>query len=80
MKTNQKQLEDLFDSQVKAMQAALDAGDCPAATLAVIAKFLKDAGVQAKPTRGSALGNLVDSLPVFADGEADTPLPTPLPN
>lgn len=71
MKTDQKNLEDLYDAQVKAMQAALDEGDTPAATLAVIAKFLKDAGVQAKPVRGSALGNLANSLPTFDGDDAD---------
>lgn len=71
MKTTHQTLVDLYDAQVKAMQDALNEGGCGAATLNVIRQFLKDAGIEAKPGRGSALGNLVDSLPTFDGDDAD---------
>jgi len=79
MKTTQKVLEDIYDEQVEAMRLALKThnagqGDIGAATLNVIRQFLKDAGIQAKPTRGSALGNLAASLPTFGDDADDLPI------
>lgn len=76
MKTNLKSLEALYDTMVVAMQAALDQeGGAGAPTLNVIRQFLKDAGIEAKATRGSALGNLAGSLPTFDDEGDGAPPP-----
>jgi hypothetical protein len=42
----------------------------PSATLNVIRQFLKDNGIEARATKGSPLGNLVEALPSF-DNEQD---------
>lgn len=42
-------------------------GRATPAEISTAVKFLKDNGIEAVPTKGSALDNLANSLPEFAD-------------
>lgn len=70
MKTDSKKMGDLFDEYADILRAAMKK-DPNASVLNVVRQFLKDNGISARPTQGSPLGNLVDSLPTFADDDSD---------
>lgn len=71
-----KKLEDLLITVADTLAEQVKASDCPASTLAVAVKLLKDNGIEARVGKSSPLGNLADSLPKFDDGTADDELPT----
>jgi hypothetical protein len=58
-------LEQLHAQLATVMKARLSGPEVSAADLNVIRAFLKDNGIDAVPTKGSPLGDLVDKLPTF---------------
>jgi hypothetical protein len=63
MTASQELLETLHTAVATDLLDKIRGGDATAAELSAAIKFLKDNGIEALPTEGSALGNLVDSLP-----------------
>lgn len=62
---SEEALELLHAGLALAMKERLESGEATAADLNVIRAFLKDNNIDAIPTKGSPLGDLVDSLPDF---------------
>ena len=60
-------LDALHDSLAKTLADAVKDPECPASTLAVAAKFLRDNGVAGVATEDNPLGQLADSLPDTVD-------------
>jgi hypothetical protein len=56
-------MEALHVAVAQDLLAKIQSGEASAAELSAAIKFLKDNGIEALPTEGSPLGNLVDSLP-----------------
>lgn len=56
-------LETLHNAVAQDLLDKILGGDATAAELSAAIKFLKDNGIEAIPTEGTALGSLVDSLP-----------------
>lgn len=71
MSTTHKKLEDLFDVVADTLLDALKSGEASASILSVARQFLKDNNIEARPTKGSPLGNLADSLPTFSPDPTD---------
>lgn len=63
MTATKEMLESLHRAVCEDLMAKIRSGEAKAADLAAAIKFLKDNGVDAIPTEGSPLGDLVDSLP-----------------
>lgn len=67
-----KTLENLLDEVATTLAEQVSVTDengsriCPAASLAVAVKLLKDNGITAVAKKGSPLGNLVEKLPQFS--------------
>lgn len=73
MKTNKKALEDLFDAFAKELQAQINTGETPAATLNVIRQFLKDQGVNPIPGTNPAVNNIASTLPFNGEEHEEDP-------
>lgn len=56
-------LKSLHTAVAEDLLEKVQSGEATAAELSAAIKFLKDNGIEALPTEGSTLGNLVDSLP-----------------
>lgn len=63
MTASNELLKNLHNAVAVDLLEKVESGAATAAELSAAIKFLKDNGIEALPTEGSALGNLVDSLP-----------------
>ena len=67
MTASNKLLEGLHNAVAEDLLYKIQSGDATAAELSAAIKFLKDNGIEALPSEGAPLGNLVDALPFSVD-------------
>lgn len=63
MTASNELLQSLHNAVAVDLLEKINSGEATAAELSAAIKFLKDNGIEALPVSGTALGNLVDSLP-----------------
>jgi len=64
-------LNELHEAVALELLARIKTGDAKPADLSVAVKFLKDNGIEAIPTDGSALRAILDELPFDEDEEIE---------
>jgi len=65
MAANEKTLGSLHEAVAQDLIGKIESGEATAQELNAAIKFLKDNGIEARPSKNDSLGKLAESLPTF---------------